>query len=60
MEGTDEGAGRLDQLPRAQEIVDFVWEIAPNPAFGTENVFEVGNGEVPVRYFENSMPWAVL
>lgn len=34
---------------KTQEVVDFVWQIAPNPAFGTENVFEVGDGETPVR-----------
>ena len=34
---------------RAQEIVDFVWQIAPNPALGTENVFEIGDGDTPVR-----------
>jgi len=29
---------------KIQEIVDYVFEIAPNPPFGTENIFEFGDG----------------
>lgn len=34
---------------KAQEIVDYVFEIAPNPPFGTENFFEFGGGNVEVN-----------
>jgi putative NIF3 family GTP cyclohydrolase 1 type 2 len=27
-----------------QEIIDFVFEIAPNPSFGSENIYEFGDG----------------
>src|SRR5687768_6288045 len=33
----------------AQSVIDFVWQIAPNPPFGTENFFELGSGDTPVR-----------
>ncbi len=36
-------------MPRAQEIIDFVWEIAPNPDWGKENIFEFGDGNVAVE-----------
>lgn len=34
---------------KIQEIVDFVFEIAPNPSWAWENNFEFGNGETEVR-----------
>src|SRR4051812_41862723 len=33
----------------AQEIINFVWSIAPNPDFGTENILELGDSDTPVR-----------
>jgi hypothetical protein len=33
---------------KAQEIIDFVFEIAPNSFWGTENIFEFGHGELEV------------
>jgi putative NIF3 family GTP cyclohydrolase 1 type 2 len=30
---------------KIQQIVDYVFEIAPNPDWGTENVYEFGNGD---------------
>jgi putative NIF3 family GTP cyclohydrolase 1 type 2 len=33
---------------RAQEIVDYVFSIAPNPAWGRENFFEFGGGDLDV------------
>lgn len=33
---------------KAQEIVDYVFEIAPNPAWAWENMFEFGDGELDV------------
>jgi putative NIF3 family GTP cyclohydrolase 1 type 2 len=33
---------------RAQEVVDYVFEIAPNPSHAWENVFLFGDGDTPV------------
>lgn len=35
-------------MVKAQQIVDFIFEIAPNPDWGTENVFEFGSGDQDV------------
>jgi putative NIF3 family GTP cyclohydrolase 1 type 2 len=35
-------------MAKAREIADFVWEIAPNPAWAAENIFEFGDGSVDV------------
>lgn len=34
---------------KAQEIADFIWEIAPNPGYGTENIWEFGDGSEEVN-----------
>lgn len=34
---------------KIQTIVDYVFEIAPNPSFGNENIYEFGNGDAEVN-----------
>ena len=34
---------------RAQEITDYIFQIAPNPEFGTENIYEIGGGDTEVK-----------
>lgn len=45
----------MEHRLRANDIVDFVWRIAPNPDFGVENAFELGDGETEVRGI--GVPW---
>ena len=33
---------------KAQQIIDFVWEIAPNPIWAHENIFQFGDASVEV------------
>jgi putative NIF3 family GTP cyclohydrolase 1 type 2 len=34
---------------KAQEVTDYIFQIAPNPDFGTENIYEIGGGETEVK-----------
>ena len=39
----------MDSMLRAREVVDYVFEIAPNPGHAWENVFLFGDGETEVK-----------